>query len=73
MQEANGEDEVKKGAVSNGSNASRRPKSAQAQPKTVASKSTASKARDEARKKMLAERRKEMRSNANSTEEIFLL
>lgn len=64
---------MKKEAVINGSNAGRRPKSAQVQPKTAASKSTASKARDEARKKMLAERRKEMRSNANSTEDILLL
>uniref|UniRef100_A0A1B6FIF2 Uncharacterized protein n=1 Tax=Cuerna arida TaxID=1464854 RepID=A0A1B6FIF2_9HEMI len=67
------EEGVKKEAVSNGSGTSRRPKLAPVQPKVNPVKSNASKARDEARKRMLAERRKEMRKNTNTNEDIVIV
>ncbi|KAG8312349.1 hypothetical protein J6590_024855 [Homalodisca vitripennis] len=67
------EDNVKKESVSNGSSTSRRTKLAPVQPKVNPVKSNASKARDEARKRMLAERRKEMRKNTNTNEDIVIV
>uniref|UniRef100_A0A1B6MCT3 Disks large-associated protein 1 n=2 Tax=Graphocephala atropunctata TaxID=36148 RepID=A0A1B6MCT3_9HEMI len=72
--EQNGdEDTIKKEAVSNGSGSSRRTKLAPVQAKANPVKSNASKARDEARKRMLAERRMEMRKNANACEDIVIV
>jgi len=53
------------------------PRRAKAPAKTAnepsVAKSSVSKARDEARKRMLAERRKEMRKNANTTDDIVIV
>lgn len=65
------EDGNKKGTVSNGTGVSRRTKSTPSQPKSV--QSSISKARDEARKRMLAERRKEMRKNTNTNEDVVIV
>jgi hypothetical protein len=61
--------------VVNGSGARRAkapPKSAPAAGQAP-TKSSLSKARDEARKRMLAERRKEMRKNANPADDIVIV
>lgn len=66
------EDGNKKGTVSNGTGVPRRTKSSTpSQPKSV--QSSISKARDEARKRMLAERRKEMRKNTNTNEDVVIV
>ncbi|XP_054290565.1 uncharacterized protein LOC129005631 isoform X2 [Macrosteles quadrilineatus] len=65
--------EDKKKAMNGASGAG--PRKAKALPTSAPApaKSSLSKARDEARKRMLAERRKEMRKNANTTDDIVIV